>query len=245
MDQTDRLSHLVARFGGIGGWRRRGTLVLLDSGLVAAAFFFGYVLRFEGAIPARHLAQFWRFLPWLVTIRVTLNFVLGLHHWSFRFSGLEEAGRLILSTVAGSGVFVTVLYFFQRQAEDITIGPPRSVIVIELLLSTAFMGALRFSPRFALTRLNEMRIARAGERARTVIVGAGSAGELLLRDLRRSDEHRYDVVGFVDDDRSKWASWIGGRPVLGGIDDLPGIVLRRGVEQLLFAIPRAPAALIR
>jgi len=245
MDQTDRLSRMAARLGGIAGWRRRGTLVLLDSSLVAAAFFLAFVLRFEGTIPARHLAQFWQFVPWIVAIRVVLNFALGLHHWSFRFSGLDEAGRLILSTLTGSGIFVTVLYFYQRQAVDITLGPPRSVIVTELLLTTAFMGMLRFSPRFALTRLNEMRIARAVERSRTVIVGAGSTGELLLRDLRRSDEHQYDVVGFVDDDRAKWASSIGGRPVLGGIDDLPSIVRRRQVEHLLFAIPRPPAALIR
>ena len=228
-----------------GGRRQRGTLVLLDSGLVAAAFFLAFFLRFEGSIPARNLAQFWQFLPWLVAIRLPLTLVLGLHHWSFRFSGLDEAGRVILSALTGSGVFVTVLYFLQRQTQDIAFGPPRSVIAIELLLTTAFMGLVRFSPRFALTRWNELQIARAGERTRTVIVGAGSTGELLLRDLRRSDEHRYDVVGFVDDDRNKWASWIGGRPVLGGIDDLPSIVLRRQVQQLLFAIPRPPADLIR
>ena len=48
-------------------------------------------------------------------------------------------------------------------------------------------------------------------------MGAGSAGDLLQRDLLRSDEHAYDVVGFVDDDRRKWGQWIGGRPVLGPI----------------------------
>jgi FlaA1/EpsC-like NDP-sugar epimerase len=235
----------MTRLGWAAGWRRRGALVLVDSGLVVAAFFSAFLLRFEGAIPSRNLVQFWQFLPWLLAIRILLNFALGLHHWSFRLSGLDEAGRLILSTLTGSGVFVIVLYFIQREAEDITLGPPRSVIVIELLLTTAFMGLIRFSPRFAMTRLNELRIARAGERARTVIVGAGSAGELLLRDLRRSDEHPYDVVGFVDDDHSKWASSIGGRPVLGSIDELPGIIRCRQVQQILFAIPRAPASLVR
>jgi FlaA1/EpsC-like NDP-sugar epimerase len=209
------------------------------------AFFLAFVLRFEGSIPARHLAQFWQFLPWLIAIRLFLSFALGLHHWSFRFSGLHEGGRLILATGTGSAIFATVFYFLQKQTQDVFLGPPRSIVVIEFLLITAFMGALRFSPRFALAWLNEQRIARAGERVRAVIVGAGSAGELLLRDLRRSQEHPYEVIGFVDDDRAKWASSIGGRPVLGGIDDLPGIVGRRQVRQLLFAIPRAPAALIR
>ncbi len=235
----------MAQLRWVAGWRRYAALLLLDTALIAMAFFLAFLLRFEGSIPPRNLAQFRITLPWLVAIRLPLHLLLGLHHWSFRFSGLHEAGRLILASLTGSAIFVTVFYFLQKQSQDVTLGPPRSVIVIEFLLTTALIGALRFSPRFALTWLNEQRIARAGERVRSIIVGAGSAGELLLRDLRRSDEHPYEVLGFVDDDRAKWGSSIGGRLVLGGIDDLPTIVLRRQVRQLLFAIPRPPAALIR
>jgi FlaA1/EpsC-like NDP-sugar epimerase len=227
------------------GWRRLVLLLLLDAALTTAAFFIAFLLRFEGAIPDRNLAQFQTALPWLLVIRLSLTFALGLDRWSFRFSGIHEAGRLVFATFTGSAVFVTVYYFFQKETRDVTLGPPRSVIAIEFLLITAFMGALRFSPRLALTWLNEQRIARAGARVRTIIVGAGSTGDLLLRDLRRSDEHLYSVVGFVDDDPAKRASSIGGRPVLGKIDDLPRIVVRREVQQLLFAIPRPPAELIR
>lgn len=235
----------MARLRRFAEWRRYAALLLLDSALIAAAFFVAFLLRFEGLIPPHNLAQFWSALPWLLAIRLTLIFALGLHHWSFRFSGLYEAGRLVLATMTGSAVFVSVFYFLQKETENVGLGPPRSVIVIEFFLTTAFMGALRFSPRFALTWLSERRIARGGELVRAIIVGAGSAGELLLRDLRRSDEHPYVVVGFVDDDPAKRRLSIGGRPVLGTTEDLPRIVLRRRVQQLLFAIPRPPAALIR
>jgi len=227
------------------GWLRYPLLVLLDSALVALAFFLAFVIRFEGMIPDRNLAQFWRFLPWIVTLRVGFSFVFRLEHWSFRLAGLHEAGRLVAAHLAGTASFVSLLYFLQKQTEDVYAGPPRSVVVIELLLTTWFAALLRFSPRFAVTWLNEVRIARAGGRLVTVIVGAGSTGELLLRDLRRSEEHPYDVVGFVDDDRPKRHASIGGRPVLGTLDELPAIVRRRGVQQLLFAIPRPPAELIR
>jgi FlaA1/EpsC-like NDP-sugar epimerase len=245
--QRARLSvaSLTARLGAIGGWRRYAGILLLDAILTNVAFFAAFLLRFEGHIPPRNLAQFWSALPWLLAIRLALTFALGLHHWSFRLSGLYEGGRLILANLTGSAIFVTVYYFLQKETENVYLGPPRSVIVIEFLLTTAFMGTLRFSPRLALTWLNEQRIARAGERVRTIIVGAGSTGELLLRDLRRSDEHQYAVVGFVDDNPAKRASSIGGRSVLGSIDDLPRIVVRREIQQLLFAIPRPPAELIR
>jgi FlaA1/EpsC-like NDP-sugar epimerase len=168
-----------------GRWRRIAFLLVLDAALTTAAFFTAFLLRFGGDIPAHHLALFRATLPWLLAIRLPTNLALGLHRWSFRFSGLHEAGRLVLATFTGSALFVTVFYFFQKQTLDVTLGPPRSVIIIEFLLITAFMGALRFSPRFAMTWLIEQRIARDRERVPTIIVGAGSSGELLLRDLRR------------------------------------------------------------
>jgi FlaA1/EpsC-like NDP-sugar epimerase len=242
---TGRDVPLTTHDQGVGGWRRYVVLLLVDAVLTTVAFLFAFLLRFEGHIPPLHLAQFWSSLPWLLAIRLPLNFGLGVHRWSFRLSGLHEAGRLVLSTVTGSAVFVSVFYFLQKLAEDVSLGPPRSVIVIELLLVTAFMGALRFSPRLALAWLNERRIAGTAETLRTIIVGAGNAGELLLRDLRRSDAHPYLVVGFVDDDPARRACSIGGRPVLGGTAELPRLAARHEVRQLLFAVPGAPAELIR
>src|SRR5262249_2884898 len=72
-----------------------------------------------------------------------------------------------------------------------------------------------------------------------------SAGELLLRDLKRSPNHPYEVVGFVDDDRSKWRAHIGGRPVMGGLDQLPELSRRHEIQQLLFAIPGLSAFRMR
>src|SRR5262249_33299229 len=79
----------------------------------------------------------------------------------------------------------------------------------------------------------------------TLIAGAGSAGDLLLRDLLRSDEHDYNVIGFVDDDPGKRRLFVGGRPVLGAIDDLPELIERHGVSQVLIAIPRWSAERIQ
>ena len=172
-------------------------------------------------------------------IRLSLHLAFGLHRWSFRLSGLHEALRVVSATLAGTAVFVAVFYFLQ------TPGPPRSVLAMEFFLTASLVGAFRFSPRFAQTWLLAQSRSRSGTRKRTLIVGAGSAGDLLQRDLLRSEEHAYDVVGYVDDDRRKWGQWIGGRPVLGPISKLPEIARSRDVEQLLFAIPRMPAERLR
>ena len=167
-----------------------------------------------------------------MSIRLAVSLVFGLHRWSFRLSGFHEAARLALATLSGSACFVAAFYFLQR------IGPPRSVIVLEFFLTTAALGAFRFSPRLAAGWYVERRRSGLGGARRTIVVGAGSAGDLLLRDLSRSREHNYNVVGFVDDDPRKIGTSLGGRPVLGEIGRLPEFVESQDVSQVLIAIPR-------
>ena len=211
----------------------------LDALLIWASFYAAHVLRFEGQIPLENEQIFRRFLPLFLVIRLSLHLAFGLHRWSFRLSGFYEAMRVVTATAVGTVGFVAAFYFLQ------TPGPPRSVLAMEFFLTASLVGAFRFSPRLANNWLLAQTRSRSAARVRTLIVGAGSAGDLLLRDLRRSDEHSYDVVGFVDDDRRKWGQWIGGCPVLGPIEKLPAIAKSREVEQLLFAIPRLPAARVR
>ncbi len=225
--------------------RRYVFVLLLDTFLISAAWFLAFVLRFDGRVPQPSLEQARRFLPWLLAVRLSLNSALGIHRWSFRFSGLYEAVRLILTSLMGTALFTTLFFFSQRAAMDVSIGPPRLVIVIEFFLTTSFLGLFRFSPRLAYAWFLDRRRSRAGTTQRTIIVGAGSAGELLLRDLYRSDEHSYEIVGFVDDDPLKRGTSIGGRPVLGTLSQLPAVVRDREVRRLLFAIPRLPAARLR
>ena len=235
----------LRRLQDLTGPPRYALILLVDVAIVSLAFYLGFFLRFEGRIPPDRLAQVWEYLPALLTVRIGLHFIFGLHRWSFRFSGLHEAARLLLVCLAGSGCFVTLLFFQARSAENVSLGPPRSVLVIEFLLTTGLLGALRFSPRLGYTWYLDKRRSRAGHRVRAVIVGAGSAGELLLRDLRRSDEHAYDVLGFVDDDPHKWGASIAGRRVFGPLESLPELARLRQAEELLFAIPRLPAGRLR
>jgi FlaA1/EpsC-like NDP-sugar epimerase len=197
------------------------------------------MLRFDGRIDPLYLANLGRYVPLLVFARVASNFSFKLHRWSFRLSGLTDGMRVALAGLLGTGLWMSGVYFLQVQ------GPPRSVVVMEFFLTTTAMGLVRFSPRLGWMYLaDRTRTQRNGMR-RTIIVGAGAAGEMLLRDLRRSDEHNYRVVGYVDDDGGKHGLIVGGKPVLGGISDLPGIVARYKVTKILIAIPRLPAERIR
>lgn len=211
---------------------RYSVILALDALSTVSSLYIAFFVRFEGQIPAEVLSTIPEALAILVPIRIGMTLLFGLHRWSFRLSGFHEAVRLATATLAGSACFVAVFYFFQR------LGPPRSVILLEFFLTSAALAALRFSPRLAAGWYGDRWRARQEGVRRTVIVGAGSAGDLLIRDLLRSRDHSYSVVGFVDDDPRKLRTSLGGRPVLGRLGDLPDIISEYEVTQVLIAIPR-------
>jgi FlaA1/EpsC-like NDP-sugar epimerase len=218
----------------------RTMLLLLFDGLAATvSLWLATLLRFEGHIRTPYLQALPIMAAVLVTSRTVSNMLFKLHRWSFRFSGLTDGMRVGLAGLLGTGLFMSGVYFVHAQ------GPPRSVVVMEFFLTTTVMGLVRFSPRLGWMYLADRTRTQMHGALHAIIVGAGAAGEMLLRDLRRSDEHNYRIVGFVDDDRSKWGMILGNKPVLGGISDLPQLVQRHDVEIVLIAIPRLPAQRIR
>jgi FlaA1/EpsC-like NDP-sugar epimerase len=218
---------------------RHGLIFLLDAISTVLSLYLAFLLRFEGSIPPEWFRKMLLVMPGLVLLRLALNLAFGVHRWSFRMSGLYEALRIALSTLSGSALLVTTFYFLREY------GPPRSVVALEFFFTTSAMAILRFSPRLASAWYVDQRRSRRGLRRRTLIAGAGSAGDLLLRDLIRSTEHPYEVVGFVDDDPQKKGLRIAGKPVLGPIDRLPEFVAKHEVTQVLIAIPRVSAERIR
>src|SRR6266496_1209947 len=118
--------------------------------------------------------------------------IARLHRWSFRMSGISEAMRLSLAMLGGSVLFLLI---FRHTSPH---GLPRTVYALEFFFTWSLMAGFRFAPRLADSWLSEQQ--RKRNATRTIIVGAGSAGDLLARDLiRRRDDAKYHVVGYVDD----------------------------------------------
>ncbi len=227
---------------------RSRSLILLavDGAIAAASLYAAFYLRFlddtEG-IPGKYTGSLGWTMAILVAARMLSSRFFSLDRWSFRYSDLEDGARLGLAAACGTGLFVLSVFFLRTEIK--VEFPPRSVIVLELLLSGAAMAAARFVPRLVMTYLTDMQRKRRKKSIRTLILGAGSSGEMLQRDLKRSDEHDYHIVGFVDDKPEKQGQLVGGRPVLGSVEDLPRLAKEHRVGQLLVAIPRPTAQRLR
>jgi FlaA1/EpsC-like NDP-sugar epimerase len=172
----------------------------------------------------------------LAAIRLALNVASRLHRWSFRMAGLFEAALLVGSAVLGTILFVGLCL-------GLGLRLPYTTFALELFLTATLMGAIRFGPRLYLAL--RVRSPRSSAGQRTVIVGAGCAGDLLLRDIRRSADSPYNIVGFLDDDPAKLGLSINGRTVLGSIEELPELVRKYQVTTALIAIPSLPAGRLR
>lgn len=219
---------------------RHALLLVVDGAIAAVSLWLAVALRFEGDVPAEHRAALPAAAAVLAAARVFAVALFRAHRWSFRLSGLADGMRVAKAGVVGTLLFLAAFFVLQLKV------PPRSVVVLELLLSLAAMAAVRFSPRYAKTAMLDWGRGRNnGGVLRTLIVGAGAAGEGLLRDLQRSDEHNYRVIGFIDDDPGKHGVLVGDRPVLGSIDELPRIIAEHHIAKVLIAIPRLPAARLR
>ncbi len=217
---------------------RQPLIVVYDGLATALALFTALALRFEGAVPAEWLSRAKVALPILVGIRIFGTYAGRLHRWSFRVCGLQEALRLIAVTLGGSGALLLTLYLLGLKL-------PRTVLALEFFFTTTLLAALRFGPRLAAGWYAEQARTHSNGVRRTLIVGAGGAGDLLARDLHRSSDHPYQLIGFVDDNPNKIGAWVGGKPVLGRVDDLPQVIGKHRISMVMLAIPGLPAERIR
>jgi FlaA1/EpsC-like NDP-sugar epimerase len=126
----------------------------------------------------------------------------------------------------------------------IYLGFPRSVLVIDFILTLLLTGGLRFSLR-SLGELRSKEVKAEGKARHILVAGAGDAGALVVREMQKNPQLKIKPVGFLDDDLSKQKQQIHGVPVLGTLDDLGSVVSQIKVDEVVIAIPSAPGRVIR
>ncbi|HEY7607070.1 MAG TPA: nucleoside-diphosphate sugar epimerase/dehydratase [Actinomycetes bacterium] len=199
-------------------------------------------LRFDGSVPDRYWSSFWRFLPVAVAIYLVVNKLGGLYGQMWRYASAQEARRIILTgCVAGVAVVnASVLVGLATDGRGLR-ALPLSVTIFGAVLTLLGTGAVRFQSQLFAPR----RPAPEVERRSVLIVGAGSAGSMILKDLLRSPSLGWHPVGLVDDDRRKVGRRLHGVPVHGPRAALPRLVKELDVDVVLLAIPSATSELVR
>lgn len=224
-------------------WKRM-MQVVSDALLASLSLSFAYVIRFDGHIQQQYLQQLWQVVPPLVALRLISNWRCGLYGRLWRYTGLTEVAEIGVAVLNVSALMLILralsLPFLRIEGQQLSY----SIIVIDMMLCFFLMTACRVLRRLQ-TEHAQRKHWRQPVRRRALVVGAGDAGLMVLKELNQRSDLGVDVVGLIDDDPTKTKKRIGNITVYGTTADLPRLVDTLFVEQVIIAMPSAPASEIR
>jgi FlaA1/EpsC-like NDP-sugar epimerase len=227
-------------------WFRNRYLLLIDLVLLFAALVLSYVLRFDYVNAWDYFRRWWPFVPFLLVLYPLSFWLFGLYRRMWQYAGSRELLAVVIASSAASIALAAITYGILRPLGIIS-GFSRPMMVIDWLLNILFLGGARFSFKI----LWDLNFNRRGKETRTeppsrvLVVGAGDAGAMIVREMHNNPGINLLPLGFVDDDERKIGNYIHGLKVYGSRKDIPEIARRLKVDQALIAMPTAPGKSIR
>ncbi len=208
--------------------RRQWGLVFLDIALFISAVLFALFLRFDGDIPVRYLNVAWKYSLVMALFGVVIFRGFKMYNNLWQYASVDE----LLNLIAAVSVYCLAIYFIFHL---VPASLPRSIYVIQWFILVAFVGGSRFFFR----ALDSLRHRAPRNALSVLVIGAGSAGSMVIRELREHPELKRVPVAVLDDDEKKWGTRIHTVPVLGGMDRLEQVVRKYGIAEIIIAIPSA------
>jgi FlaA1/EpsC-like NDP-sugar epimerase len=215
-----RLPHLLFQ-------RRPVFIYLFQAMLVFSSLVLGWLLRFDFSLPYRRVLLTSALL--LIVVRLFTLRLFNLNHGWWHFASVSDAINILKSVTVGSLAFFALnRYLFG------VVAFPRSVYFLEAVLTACLLAGARLGSRVLVESVRR----DSSRSKRVMVVGAGFAAQMVMRELARPNSC-YVAAGCVDDDQSKIGVHIQGVPVLGSIEELEILVKDNSAEEILIAIPSA------
>ena len=211
-------------------------LVLYDIVAVNFSYFFGLWLRFDlsySRIPPEYLEAFLTFAPFYTAFVLVVFYVLRLYNSLWRFASFSELNRIFAATVLTTLFqFVGITFFIRRM--------PFSYYMTGCLLQFLLVAGVRFAYRYiTLERARREQSRKVSRNA--MVIGAGAAGQIILREMKASREVQAKPCCVIDDNPNKWGRFIEGVPIVGGREMILTSVEKYQIDQILLALPAASA----
>jgi FlaA1/EpsC-like NDP-sugar epimerase len=213
----------------------------LDALLLAGLPILAVGLRFESFFwPSEYVRAALIYAALVLPLRIGIAYGSGLYRCIWRHASIAELERILYAgglAAVGSFLLGTIGLTLTRMAATRL---PYSALALDALLTLCVLAAPRL-----LSRYRGARARRSASDRRAIVVGAGAAGQLILRETRLNAKLHIKIVAFVDDDPYKQNQLLGNVPVLGKVRDLPSLVRRLGVNEIIIAMPDARGSVIR
>ncbi|HEX2947233.1 MAG TPA: nucleoside-diphosphate sugar epimerase/dehydratase [Clostridia bacterium] len=210
---------------------RKILLLVTDILFINLSFYLAIFIRFEFAMPQKYYDLFLNSVVFITVIQIVVFYLLGLYRSLWEYASIEELMQIFIATLSVSGlILVTGMLLGDRM--------PYSVCIISCVLMFMFAGFSRISYRY-FRRLKMMRLKLGGNATRVMIVGAGSAGSMLIKELKNNSGMNALPIVVVDDDKSKQRTRINGVPVVLGRERIKELSKKYEIDEIIVAIPSA------
>lgn len=206
-----------------------GLLLIVDVITIIGVALISLLIRFDGYITPHYLHQMVDALPIMVISYIVMLLSMHLYTRIWRYAGMREMVAVLIATTLGAGLFYTGMYVFDKSL-------PRSIYLISWILSTGVIGIGRMVLHYIAMRYGGKQSTDA-DMVNTLIIGAGDAGATIAREIERYHKRSRKVIGFIDDDESKFNRLMGGVRILGNRHDIPSIVKENKVKEIIIAMP--------
>jgi FlaA1/EpsC-like NDP-sugar epimerase len=222
-------------------YRHRLSQIAADGVLIAAAFYLAFRLRFldaPGGIPDRYQEMLVQSIGFVVVGTLIVFYLSGLYEKWWRYFRLPD----MIGVLRGCAISTAILalsFLLLKPFEDQI---PRSVVVMEFLLTVFLVGGARAVARMVLVERIARRDAVRGARE-VLVVGAGSGGQMVVRELQLNPNLGSRAIGFLDDDPRKRGMRLHGVNVLGTTDEIGEVLDELAPNEVIIAIPSAPGEL--
>lgn len=218
---------------------KRIFLVVYDIIAVIAASMLALVIRFEGnytAIPRAYIVKSLQYAPVIIIVTAVVFYGLRLYSSLWTFAGAPELINITFACALSALAQMTVMVLFDVRM-------PRSYYILYGVALWMLVFLSRFSYRGIRTLIKRQESGAAT--SRVMIVGAGAAGNLLVKEIRNSNHVSKRVVCIIDDDKSKEGSYLHGVKVMGNRQNIPELVKQCRIDEIIIAMPSAPAKEIK
>lgn len=222
---------------------RNRYLALIDILLTVASILGAYALRLElGALFFYYLPSAYWMIGIALLVKIPIYYFYGMYRRLWGYASTREL-QLIVVSVSSASVIVAVIMILLLTFKVFN-GFPRSVLVIDWLLSIFLIGGARLVMRLLADSMSSSSI-KTKQAKRTLVIGAGDAGALVVRELQKNSELNLKPVGFLDDNPDKMLQQIHGIPVIGTLADINKVIEHKKIEEVIIAIPSSGGKVIR
>ena len=221
---------------------RNRYILLCDVPIVAAAAYAAFALRFDWFFP-RYRPEFLPFFLAVILLKPMVFIAVGMYSRLWRYASVRDLMAVLIAASAASAVISALVAFGTitgRIAEF-----SRSILVIDWLLTLCGTGGIRMAVRMIGEMKESRRAAQPAVLKRILIVGAGEAGAMVVREVRRNPHIGLEPVAFLDDDRTKTGKHVHGVPVIGGLKALSAVVETYQIDEVIIAMPTATGKVVR